>query len=148
MTFDHTSGHRGPAMLTDKFSCQSRHQEALRMCVQRSLVGQLWAFSSRVTGHQSGAGRPLGQGRQKTAFPRQGERACVSQHISQDRLPVASWRWPTGVHVSANMKTWRVASGSRAGEQQGRRQNLREYPASCPRVLPGCPGSRPTVVMG
>lgn len=86
------------------------------MCVQRSLVGQLWAFSSGVTGHQSGAGCALGLGQQKTAFPR----ACVSQHISQDRLPVASWRWPTEVHVSANMKTWRLASGSRAGEQQGR----------------------------
>ena len=144
MMLDHTSGHRGPATLTDKFSCRSRHQEALRMCVQRSLVGQLWAFSSRVTGHQSGAGRPQGPGRQKTAYPR----ACVSQHISQDRLPVASWRWPTAVRVSANMKTWRVASGSGAGEQQGRRQDLRECPASCPRVLPGCPGSRPTVVVG
>ena len=130
ITFDHTSGHRGPAMLTDKINCHSRRQEAVRTCVQRSLVGQLWAFSSRVTA--IARSRPPSEAR--VAGRLRPLRLCSSQrpwhrwhHHSTSPSTgssMASWRWPTGTRASMNMKTWGMASGSRAGEQQGWRQDL------------------------
>lgn len=144
MTFDHTSGHHGPAMLTDKIRLsQPAPGSTQDVC---SAVTGWTAVGLQLRSHwPSVRSRPRsGAGAAEDCLP---PCLCITAHLPGQAprgfLEMAHRSACVCEHEDMAIGLW--VQGRRTA---GQRQDLRECPASCPRVLPGCPGSRPTGVMG